>query len=263
MTEKLLDNKIIFISKAKDAGSNTISELEVNGAEVIYLPTISILPRLLSESETGLLKNLAQYDYLIFTSSNACEIFFRHVNLSNIISSKIIVAAVGNSTSKTCLDYGIRVNIIPPKSSALGLIEELRKVDLSSKKVLLPVSALSGDELPEALIEMGANIDVIQIYDTTCGCGAANQYLIEKVKQAVPDIFVFTSPSSFTCFLRIFSIIEPEVFFYGKVICALGPSTEKSITDQNLIVNIVPETTTLSGVEEAIIKYFYSIQNIA
>lgn len=262
MTEKLLDNKIVFISKAKDASLGSISELGKNGAAVIYMPTISILPKLLSEHESGLLKNLAQYNYLIFTSSNACDIFFRHVNLTKLISSQIIIAAVGASTAKTCSEYGLRVDIIPKKSNVAGLIEEFGKIDIASKKILLPVSALSGDELPEALTEMGAQVDIIHIYDTICGSGSANQYLIEKVKQVVPDIFVFTSPSSFTCFLKIFNVAEPKIFFDGKVICALGPTTENAITNLDLVVNIVPETITLNGVEESIIKYFYSIQNM-
>lgn len=262
MIKKILAAKSVLITRAKENSLHLFTELEDNGAEVIYFPTISIVPKILNESSKNILSDLSEYDYIIFTSVNSCDIFMRHSSISQIMTANLQIAAVGAATAQRCSEYGMKVNITPSVSSAKGLIKYFENIDISNSKILLPSSSISGDELPTALKNFGADLVEIELYDTICGTSVTYQHLIDTVKNNPPDIFVFTSPSSFSCFLKICGIESAPIFFDGKTICAIGNTTEEAIKESGVHVNIVPDTSSLRSIEEAVIKYFNTINNL-
>jgi uroporphyrinogen-III synthase len=136
-------------------------------------------------------------------------------------------------------------------------------MDLSGRNVLIPGSSLARRELNAGLTELGAEVVSVAVYDVFENDLADLKYEFEQIKTKRPDVFVFTSPSSFRNYLNLMKIVDADRYFDGVVICTIGRTTEAEIRNFGINVNIVPELFSLRGVEEAINKYFSLTKNIA
>ena len=258
-----LRNKTILITKSELECKKNLDSLKHEGAELIFCPTIKILPSTNSPELDDALRMFSQFDYLVLTSANAVEVFFDITTKKRLNLSKIKVAAVGKSTADECDSVGIRVDILPEEFSSKGLIEKFSEFDLVDKKIFIPGSSLSSGELNLGLSELGAQVYSVPVYDVIPNDlnNLKNEH--KKIQKKHPNVFVFTSPSSFNNFLRIMSVTDSDKYFGTSTICAIGTTTENAIREKGLVVHIVPETFSLQGISEAIIKYFQITANIA
>ena len=72
----MIEQKRIIITKGKDGIEDELKPLEDLGAKIIYFPTINIVPLADYSKVDECLMQLNSYNYLIFTSVNAVEMFF-------------------------------------------------------------------------------------------------------------------------------------------------------------------------------------------
>lgn len=258
----LLNNKKILVTKTKKESELSLLRLVNEGAEVIYFPTIKIIPSIETDVVKETFSKSYDFNYIIFTSANAAEIFAEAEKLYKPDFSKTKIVVVGKGTADKCSKLGIYVHMIPEEYSAKGLLKKFSELNISGKKILIPCSSLSRDELNSGLVEQGALVSTIKIYDVVQNDINDLQNEYEKITASKPDIFVFTSPSSFSNFLIMMNIENTNEYFGKSLICAIGITTESSIRKAGLVVNIVPDTFSLHGVSEAIIKYFQVTANI-
>lgn len=259
---KSLKNKTILVTKKKATVEKYFYQLKDEGANIIYFPTIKVIPKYDSFELTDAINRFAEYDYLIFTSSNAVKVLAEIIKSSSLDLTNIKVAAVGEKTSEECSSNGIKVDILPDEFSSKGLIKTFSKFDLNGKKIFIPCSSLSNEDLKFGLMELGAEVDLVHVYDVVSNdlSELAKEY--EEIASRQPNIYVFTSPSSFNNFIRLIKINDISNYFVNKIICAIGSTTEKAIESYGIDVHIVPRTYSLSGVAEAIIKYFQLTVNM-
>jgi uroporphyrinogen-III synthase len=260
---KTLADKIILVTKAKSDAEKSFEILQQEGAEIIYFPTIKIRPIWDSSAINEFIKEFSSYDYVILTSANAMEIFSQIATSNKLNFSRKKIAAVGKATADKCVEYNLVADLVPDEFSAKGLLNKFSHANIFGKKILIPGSSLSGDKLTKGLQELGAVVNFIPVYDADQNDKDSLADELEKINLRKPDVFVFTSPSSFINFCGINNISEPQDYFGGSTVCAIGTTTEKAIRDKSIVVNIVPETFSLVGVAEAIIKYFHITANIA
>ena len=258
-----LNNKTILITKSKAEAEKSIRQLADQGAEIIYFPTVKVLPLLNSPELNDALNIFGRFDYLVFTSTNAVEVFSDIAKKKRLDLSKVKIAAVGKSTSEECENVGLPVDIIPDEFSAEGLIYKFSEFDLTNKKIFIPGSSLSSGELNMGLSELGAQVFSVPIYDVVKNDLINLKAEHQKIQRKHPGIFIFTSPSSFSNFLKLMNVSDADKFFGKSVICAIGTTTEKAIREYGLVVHIVPSVFSLHGVVDAIIKYFQTTVNIA
>lgn len=259
----LLKNKTILITKSEPDSKNNLDLLKNEGAEIIYCPTIIIIPAINSPELDDALIMFSSFNYLIFTSSNAVKVFSDIARTKNINLSRIKVASVGKSTAEECESAGIKVEIIPDEFSARGLIDKFSEYDLAGKKILIPGSSLSSGELNMGLSEQGAEVYSVPVYDVVANDISNLKNVHKKIQKKHPNIFVFTSPSSFDGFLKIMNVAHPDKYFGTSIICSIGSTTESAIREKGISVHIVPEISSLHGVSEAIIKYYNITANMA
>ncbi len=260
---KELLNKTILVTKAEDEAERSLSLLSQAGAEIIYFPTIKIVPNIDSPEVKDIAYSFNKFDYIVFTSTNAIEVFQQIIKKFNLDLSTKKVAAVGKSTEKKCKELNVNVDLMPDEFSARGLIKIFSEIEIDEKQILIPGSVLSSDELSNGLTELGAVVKKVSTYDVK---EYSKEYLAGKLEQInfqKPDVFIFTSPSSFDNFCKIININSITNYFERSVICTIGTTTENAIRQRGLTVNIVPEVFSLNGVSEAIIKYFHITAKIA
>lgn len=121
---------------------------------------------------------------------------------------------------------------------------------------MIPCSALARNELVVGLTELGAEVFAVPIYDVVENSIEDLQSEYDSIRNKKPDLFVFTSPSSFANFTKIINIVNVTEYFNNCTIAVIGTTTENAVKSYGLTVNIVPKVFSLQGISEAIIKYF-------
>lgn len=256
-------NKTILVTKGKADAGKHFESLMNEGARIIYFPTIKIQHVLESLELTQSLEQFEKYDWIVFTSSNAVESFFAIAKNRNLNLTRVKIAVVGSETAERCKEINLVANLIPAEFSSAGLLKEFSKMNLLSKKIFIPCSSLSRKDLCVGLAELGAEVTSVPTYEVLENDLNSLSKELEKIQNKRPDIFVFTSPSSFRNYLSLLKVDNAESYFDKAVVCSIGKTTEAEINAYGINLNIVPELFSLRGVEEAIKKYFSVTQNIA
>ncbi len=105
---------------------------------------------------------------VLFTSPNGAGLFMEHL-ISNGGDVRLLagkkVYAMGSGTAAVLLRYGLRVDALPEKFVAEGVLWMLPE-DLSEETILIPRAAIAREVLPETLRKRGAAVTILPVYDT-------------------------------------------------------------------------------------------------
>src|ERR1035437_1447572 len=253
-----LKNKTIVITRAIETSKESAEIFIQLGADVITFPTLDIVPPDNWNQFDDFILNKNKVDFIIFTSAHAVKMFSKRLEeLNESINYTVVkVVAVGNKTSAVCERFRIPINIIPKNFSSEGVIFELLKFKLNKKNIFIPRSDIGREELPVGLEELGANIYSVPVYNVAVPSEESIVPYIDKLKKSRPDLYIFTSPSTFENFLQILKINDPAHYFSDALIAAIGPTTRIAIESRNLKVNIIPDEYTFEGLAKAIVNYY-------
>ncbi len=222
-----------MITRAEDDAAALADRLESLGAIPVLLPTIRI-----AWSEPGPLDRaigrLQTYDWVIFTSRNGVEGFFRRAR--GITGPK--VAAIGPATAAELRAHGIEPDLVPAEHVAEGLLGELG--DVAGKRFLLPRAAKARKTLADDLTLRGAVVDDIPTYDTVAPDSP-------RPDLAGVDAITFTSGSTVQHFLEG-GPVPPG----ARVVC-IGPQTAERARSLGVEVHAVADHYTEDGLIAALI----------
>jgi len=254
--QKPLFGKGIVITRPQRQADDLASLLEKEGAQAIHFPTIKIVPPPSWESLDTALNNLADYNWLIFTSANGVQYFFERLFMLNkdIRELKgIKICCIGPATAEQVTKRGIKVDLVPEHYISEGILKAFALIDMQGKKVLIPRAAQARDILPAGLKKMGALVDVVTAYATVIS-GEKKEKLEELIRDKRIDVITFTSSSTVTNFLEIMGkefSIPPQI----KIAC-IGPITAATVEKAGYTVDIHQEEYTMPGLVQALIDYF-------
>lgn len=253
-----LKNKTVVLTRTVEQSRESASIFSELGANVIVIPTLEIVPPNNWDSFDQLILSNKKIDFIVFTSAHAVTMFLKRCNELNasIDFDKIKVVAVGNKTKSICEENNIKVDIVPKKFSGEGVVEELSKYDLKNKNIFIPRSAIGREDLPKGLEELGASIITVPVYNVSLPSKETIQRSIEKLNVSKPDVFIFTSPSTFENFLTIMNISNPVSYFKNYDVAAIGPTTKLSIESSKVKVSIMPDEYTIKGLANKMIEFY-------
>jgi len=254
----MIEHKRILITKERDGIEKSITPLEDLGAEIIFFPTIKIVPLADYSKTDKYLLNLEYYNYLILTSVNAVEMFFDRIDKLGMPLNRLTqsIAAVGIKTAERCKGYGLDVNLIPDEFSAEGMAKLFTDKKITGKKILVPGSSLSRDYLSQALTQLGNEVDMVPIYNVEKISADESSGIVESLQNKKADLFAFTSPSNFKNFCEILKLVKPADYFAGTVVAAIGNITQKAIESKEVAVSIIPDEFTIESLVKKIIEYY-------
>ena len=255
---KPLFGKRILVTRARAQASKFADLLEANGAEVIQFPTIKIQPM-----ENVDVPSLDKYDWVIFTSVNAVEIFCERLRENGTDArafgtSKI--CAVGPKTVDALNRIGIQPNFVPTHSRGSAIAAEIE--DVNGKKILLPRAKIATADLPDGLRERGAHVDDVPLYDTikVASDGDTGRDEIEAdLLNGRIDIVTFTSSSTVTNFLEMFPAHTPDVLLADVQIAVIGPTTQKTAMEYGVQVDIVAKEASVESLAVAIVEAYHNL----
>lgn len=254
----MIEQKRIVLTKERAGIEDAIIPLEDLGAEIIFFPTIKIVPLADYSKTDKYLLNLEYYNYLILTSVNAVEMFFDRIDKLGIPLNRLTqsIAAIGIKTGDMCKEYGLNVNLIPDEFSAEGMVKLFSVEKITGQKILIPASSLSRDYLQKNLTDLGNEVDAVPIYDVEIIDSEESRETIEYLKNEKADLFAFTSPSNYKNFCLLLKLVNPASYFENVDVAAIGSVTQKAIENNGVKVSIIPNEFTIESLVKKIVEYY-------
>jgi uroporphyrinogen III methyltransferase/synthase len=251
--------KRVVVTRAPEQAQELITRLAEAGAEVLLLPTLAFRPPEDPAPLDQAIRNLNQFDWILFTSRNAVRFFCDRcralgLDLPSGYTTRPQVAAVGPTTADAAQQRGIRVARVASRFLGVGLAEELRR-EVAGATILLPRSDRAREELPVALRALGAVVTEVVAYQTGTPAGT-DRRLLDRILVGAVDVITFTSPTAFEHFLELSGGDRLRRLSDSVVLAAIGPVTAAAIRDAGFPVAIEAETSTAEGLVAALIAYF-------
>ncbi len=259
--KKPLFGQRVLVTRQHTVGFEPLEDL---GAELIEFRTIDILP---PDDWTELdraIEKIDSYDWLIFTSVNGVKFFFQRLmdKDRDIRDLKgVRICAVGSKTKAAINKFGIRVDLVPEKFNAEGLIESFMKEhsektsenSLKGIKILLPRAEIAREVFPQKVRELGGEIDVFTAYKIVKP-EVYGKRLKRFLKQGKISVATFTSAATFNNYMDIMGD-DAKGLLKDVAITVIGPVTAKAVEKAGLKVSIMPKKATVEAMVEEIIKW--------
>ena len=246
--------KRILVTRARAQASEFADLLEANGAEVIQFPMIKIQP---IEGVDVPFPN--EYDWVIFTSVNAVEIFYERLREKGkdtraFGTSKI--CAVGPKTVEALHSIGIHPDFIPSHSRGSVIAAEIG--DIRDKRVLLPRAKIATADLPNGLRERGAHVEDVPLYDTVRVQGENRDEIETDLLNGRIDLVTFTSSSTVMNFLEMFPAHQPTVLLADVKVAVIGPTTHKTAVEHGVHVDVMAKEASIESLVAALVEAYHN-----
>ena len=261
--DKLLSGRRIVITRPRSQALAFVKEIERLGGEVVEFPTIAIIPPKSYEALDRAIQNIESYHWIVFTSANGVRFFFNrfHELNQNIAALKRTrIAAIGPQTAKELEAMSLCVDLVPGEYRAEAILRELKREKIRGKRVLLPRAAEAREILPETLREWGAELDVIEAYQTV-GSESDGAGLRSRLRAREIDMVTFTSSSTVRHFAALFSGENVAELLVSTAVGCIGPVTQKTAEELGIRVDLVAREYTVDGLTQAIVDYFMKQQS--
>lgn len=253
-----LRGKRILVTRARSQALSLVQRIESLGGEVIEFPTIEIIPPESYRPLDQAINQIGSYDWLIFTSVNGVEQFlnrFEMLGKSIADLAGIEVGAIGPETAKRLTAAQIQPNLVPKQYQAEGILEALIPETVLGKRILIPRAAKARDILPQTLRRWGAQVDVVEAYQTVLPQLDVSA-LCKLLAEGTIDMITFTSSSTATNFAAMLGDQDLPRLLSRTVVACIGPITRKTVEDLGMRPEIVSEEFTIPGLVSAMVDYF-------
>ncbi|WP_414550126.1 uroporphyrinogen-III C-methyltransferase [Anabaena sp. CCY 0017] len=257
-----LTGKTILVTRSSGQSSQFSDRLTASGATVIEMPTLEIVPPSSWDALDQAIAHLADFHWLILTSTNGVDYFFERLiaqgkDIRALAGVKI--AVVGEKTAQSLSQYRLYADYIPPNFVADSLVANFPAA-LQGKKVLFPRVESGGREvLVKELTTQGAEVVEVAAYQSRCPSNIPESAKFALQNRTV-DIITFASSKTvkFFCQLieNIFDCNSDITDALAKIcIASIGPQTSKTCHSLFGRVNIEAEEYTLDGLTHALITW--------
>lgn len=250
--KKPLLGKGIVVTRSREQAGELRSRLEERGAHVFEFPTIAVTP-LAAEPIKEAVVRLPEYDWIIFTSANGVRQFFSVLTAMGRdarVFSQCRIAAMGPGTAQALEERAIIPDFIPERFIAESMAEGLISQGMRGQRVLIPRARTARETLPEKLVEAGAFVTILPVYEALPVCPGKNDILHHL---QAGDIQCVTFASSSTV-RNFFEHISPETMrnFPKVQFACIGPITRDTLEKFGFTTSIEPAEYTIPAMVEAI-----------
>jgi uroporphyrinogen III methyltransferase/synthase len=247
--EKLpLFGRSIVVTRARAQAADLADELRRLGARVLDLPAIEL--RALDDYSAldAAIARLHEYDWVIFTSTNAVEYFLQRARDVRGIRGRI--CAIGAATRAALEAVHLIPDLVPHDASSEGVSAAFGEVSIDGARVLLPRAAEAREVIPETLRALGATVDVADAYRNVVPEGAAARARQIFGSARKPDWITFTSGSTVKNVLAV----APAGALEGVRVASIGPATSAIAARHGLRIDAEAREASVAGLIAAIIE---------
>ena len=249
----------VVVTRARAQAGEVSAELERLGAEVLEFPTIEIQPPEDFEPLDEAIRDLASFDWLVFTSVNGVEAFVERLAHHGLdlraVPRDANIAAIGPATAQRIREAGLRVDVVPREFRAEALIEEVSGETLAGRRILIPRARVAREILPERLREAGAEVFVPPAYESVPSSEGKGE-LAKGLEAGEVDCVTFTASSTVENFVLAFGADEAARLLAGTRVACIGPITADTARGYGIRVDVEAREYTIPGLIEAVVDLF-------
>ncbi len=241
-----LKGRTILVTQAHEQAKRLTNLLKQKGARVLACPTVDMIP---CETPQTLpcLKQLGDYDWLVFVSQNAVIFFFQLLSkhgISKVRLRKLRIVALGKTTREVLKQNKLRVHLVPPVDADRSLVA-LFKGKVDGKKILVLKSFDDQPPFLDILQSKGALTDVLNLYKSVLPAGNS-KILLRYLSEERIDAVTFTSPSTVYNFIKMLNADRNLLKHLEMLtIATLGDVTARAVEERGLKVRVKPSEFTI------------------
>ncbi|HVO84742.1 MAG TPA: uroporphyrinogen-III C-methyltransferase [Syntrophobacteria bacterium] len=256
-----LFGKTILVTRAREQASDFRALLEERGARCLEFPTIEVVPPPSWEPLDRALKNIGRYQWVIFTSVNGVRFLFQRLQaLGEDVRALrgIRLGAIGPKTAAALEERGLRLDLVPSEYRAEAVIEALGEAEIRGRRFLLPRAAKAREVLPERLVEMGGEVEVVTAYETVRPSEKAEE-VRRLLREGAIHCVTFTSSSTVENFIAMVGDDRLPSLLAKAVVACIGPITAETARQHGLTVEIIPDEYTIEALTAALVAHFQNL----
>jgi uroporphyrinogen III methyltransferase/synthase len=242
----------IVVTRARAQAGELTDELRRLGAHVLELPAIELRPLEDYSALDAAIEKLREYDWIIFTSTNAVEYFLAQLRARgrDVRDIRGRVCAIGTATRAALEAIHLRPDLVPAEAFSEGVAAAFADIQLTGARVLLPRAAEAREVIPETLRARRAVVDIADAYRNVIPDDAAAR--AQKIFGAArkPDWITFTSGSAVKNVLAV----APAGSLDGVRVASIGPATSDVVRKHGLTVDAEAREASVRALVEAILE---------
>lgn len=254
--------KHVLLTTPRNYAGLFAKHLIERGAKVALLPTIEIWPMDDYRELDRAIANLGDYDWVIFSSQNGIEAFINRLQIlgkgiADLRDTKLVSFKGDASPAES---IGFKFDLIPPKSTLDGIIEEFKRRDIKQGKVLVPMPVFEGiDEpvvIPDFIIKLellGFKVHRVPVYRTSFPADETGN-AIEKdlLVSGKIDFVLFTSNAEIKNLVTLLG--DKRKVLNQTPIACLSNAEAQSAAELGIKVSVVAEKTRPIGLPAAVVE---------
>ncbi len=239
-----LAGRTVVVTRATDQASTLRTMLEALGAIVVELPATVVVDTpdgMVALTEA--LERTERFAWLVVTSPNGAQRLARALAGRSVRPARI--AAVGPGTADALAAAGLPCDLVPRRSVAEGLLEELPAAPGPGGEVLLAQAAAARPVLAEGLAAAGWTVTTVAAYEARARPADPDRV----VELGAADAVVFAAGSAVRAVVETYD----RRHLPGVVVC-MGPITAAAAVAAGLTVDEVADPHTLEGLVAAVVR---------
>lgn len=258
--EKPLRGRTIALTRPRAQSAEMTSLLENLGATVLHLSTIQIVEPTDWSGADKAIEKLERFNWVIFTSANGVDFFFRRLIEKNrsFPSPGPAICCIGPTTAKALQKMGATADLIPEDSKSEGVLRALierigGEGGIHGLRFLIPRARVARDLLPDELARLGARVETVEVYQTIKPDLDSRE--IERMfREKKPDAVAFTSSSTISNLAALAGVDDLSVLLRDSLIACIGPVTAATAAEYGLRDCIQPEFYNARALVDAIVQ---------
>lgn len=158
----------ILVTRPLQQARGMVGRLSELGAQAIVSPAIHISPPADWQPVDQAIRQISEFDYLVFSSSNGVHHFFRRLLESNHDArclAKAKLAAIGPRTAEALESYSLRADLQPETYRAEALAEMFRD-HAAGKRFLLLRASRGREVLADTIRAHGGLVEQVVVYQS-------------------------------------------------------------------------------------------------
>lgn len=184
----------ILVTRPEHQADDLAHTLADLGADVYLQPAIKISPPHDWAPVDEAIRNLHDYDWLLFSSANGVRYFFdRLFELGDDLRAigHLRIAAIGPGTADTLTEYYLTADVIPTEYRAESLVASLQN-EAAGQRFLYPRASRGREVLPQGLEAAGGEVTNIVVYQSD-DCAELSPEVVEAWDDRPIDYVLATS----------------------------------------------------------------------
>ncbi|PDO11023.1 MAG: uroporphyrinogen-III C-methyltransferase [Candidatus Reconcilbacillus cellulovorans] len=250
----------VLITRDRGQSDELADRIDELGGEPVECPMIRIRPTRdparLARLDAAI-DRLDEFDWIMFTSANGVEHFFRRMRERSADVRRLArarIAVVGEKTAAALADSGLKADVVPDQYEAERLLEVIRGLARAGERALLPRGDIAREMLPDGLRAIGLEVEEVVVYENVPAEESAEA--VRMLSEGAIHAVVFTSSSTVRNFVRALrdgGVTDVASFLMRTAVVCIGPVTAGTAEEEGMRVTRVARRSTVDGLIEALV----------